>query len=116
MKKFIFLLIPLYSFSVLANSSFGTKNVTKIVIHDSGNVYVYLSGDTLHQELCNNNALYVLPKENLLFKEMYSGLLAAMHSGAKVSGWVNGCYNVWGSTYPKITRLYTKLVRSRILL
>ncbi|SPY46094.1 hypothetical protein [Photobacterium damselae] len=104
MKKF-FIFIALYSFSVSANSDFGTKNVTKIVIHDSGNVLVYFSEDTIHKESCDNNGIYVLPKENLLFKEMYSGLLASMHSGAKVSGWVNGCYNIWGSTMPKITRL-----------
>ncbi|BDU39762.1 hypothetical protein [Vibrio nigripulchritudo] len=101
----ILLLLSLFSFGVLANSNFGNKNVTKIIIHDSGNVYVYFSGDTIHTEQCDEKITYVLPKENILFKEMYSGLLASMHSGAKVSGWVNGCYNVWGKTKPKITRL-----------
>lgn len=106
MNRFIvFFLLCLISSVTSANSSFGSKHVTKIVVHDSGNIYVYFSGDTIHSEICDSKSTYVLPKENIFFKEMYSGLLASMHSGAKVNGWVNGCYNVWGSTKTKITRL-----------
>ena len=103
MRKLI--LLSLLSFGALANSSFGSKNVTRIIIHDSGNVYVYFSGDTLHKEKCDKESTYVLPKDHAFFKEMYSGLLASMHSRAKVYGWVNGCIDVWGSTRPRITRL-----------
>ncbi|WP_394201661.1 hypothetical protein [Marinagarivorans algicola] len=101
----VFFLLSFMSLGVSANSSFGNRNIDKIIIHDSGNVYVYFLGETTHSENCDSNTTYVLPKENILFKEMYSGLLASMHSGAKVNGYVNGCYSVWGKTKVKITRL-----------
>lgn len=100
-----FILLSFISLGVSANSSFGSKNITQIIVHDSGNIYVYFSGETIHSEDCDSKTTYVLPKENILFKEMYSGLLASMHSRAKVNGYVNGCYNVWGKTKVKITRL-----------
>ncbi|MEZ8880916.1 MULTISPECIES: hypothetical protein [Vibrio] len=104
-RSIVLFFICLISLSASANSNFGTKNITKIIAHDSGNIFVYFSGETTHSENCDSKSTYVLPKENIFFKEMYSGLLASMHSGAKVSGWVNGCYNVWGNTKTKITRL-----------
>ena len=105
MKYLLFLFLSLFSLGAFANSTIGDKNVTKIIMHDSHHVYVYFSGKTQHAEDCDYKNIYLLPKEHPLFKEMYSGLLAAMHSGAKVNGYVNGCYNVWGKTHTRITRL-----------
>ncbi len=99
------LVVIIFSPHAIANSNFGSKNVTQLIFHDSGNLYVYFSGNTIHTESCDSKTTYVLPRDNVFFKEMYSGLLAAMHSGTKVNGWVNGCVNVWGKTKPRITRL-----------
>lgn len=94
-----------FSVCTNANSSFGTKKVERLVFHDSGNLYVYFFGEPSHKETCDSVITFVLPKNNPFFKEIYSGLLAAMHSGASVSGWVNGCQEIWGSTKTKITRV-----------
>ena len=105
MKSLFVIFGLLIACSSLANSSFGTREVTKLVFHDSGNLYVYFSGAYSHGENCISKSTYVLPHANPFFKEIYSGLLAAMHAKTKVSGWVNGCVVVWSSSSARITRV-----------
>jgi len=88
-----------------ANCSFGTREVTSLVFHDSGNLYVGFSGQYSHRENCQSKSTYVLPKKLPFFKEIYAGLLAAMHAKSKVCGWVNGCVTVWNNTKVKLTRI-----------
>ena len=104
-KLLIYFLVSFISVHCYANSAIGTKKVSKMIFHDSGNLYIYFEGDTSHSEACDDNTTYVLPKDNIHFSYIYSGLLAAMHSGASVNGYVNGCITIWSSTKPKITRV-----------
>lgn len=105
MKFILFTCLLLFSFSSFSNSQIGEKTVSKIIFHDSGNLYVYFSGSLEHTEQCDHNHTYVLDSSHKHFNHMFSGLLAALHAKSPVNGWVNGCINIWGKTKPKITRL-----------
>jgi|GEM_PF-904266 len=100
----IFTLLAL-SLPAHANSSFGTHTVKRIIIHDSGNIIIGFSGSDVHSESCTEKSSYMLVNDHPHFDQMYAGLLAALHSGATVKGWVNGCVAWWGRTSTKITRL-----------
>jgi len=90
---------------VFANTPIGQRTVSKLMFHDSGNLYVFFNGTTSHGEACDDKSIYVLPNGHKHFSEIYSGLLAAMHAKTPVNGYVNGCFDVWGKTKPKITRI-----------
>lgn len=106
MKKFLFAVAFLLSGTVNASSNFGVQSVGKIVLHDSGNILVtFVSDQVVHTESCGSQKTYVLQKTNVFLKEMYSGLLAALYSDTKISGYVDGCTTIWSQTYPTITRI-----------
>ncbi len=94
-----------FSGVTFANTPIGQLTVSKLMFHDSGNLYVFFNGTTTHGETCDDKSIYVLPNAHKHFSEIYSGLLAAMHAKAAVNGYVNGCVDVWGKTKPKITRI-----------
>lgn len=105
MLKFLLLICLFYTSAALCNSSIGERKVVKMIFHDSGNLYVYFSGVPSHSENCDSKAEYILPKEHQFFSQIYSGLLAAMHSESPVNGYVNGCIDVWSKSKTKITRI-----------
>jgi len=90
---------------VHSNTPIGERSVSKLMFHDSGNLYVYFTGTPSHGEPCEHKEIYVLPHDNHFFSEIYSGLLAAMHARTPVSGYVDGCVDIWGKTKTKITRI-----------
>jgi hypothetical protein len=104
-KYFFIILLMVISEATFANTPIGQRTVSKLMFHDSGNLYVFFSGSTTHGEACDDKSIYILPNSHKHFSEIYSGLLAAMYSKAKVNGYVNGCIDVWGKTKPKITRI-----------
>jgi len=86
-----------------ANSPFGASKVTQIILHDWGYVLVHLEGDVNTAEACANKSTLILYPNHMFFDKQYTAILSAFHSGAQVSGWVDGCDNPYGG--PKLTRL-----------
>ena len=106
MKKVVVIILVLFiSIEVHANSSFGEKTIETMYFHDSGQLRVQFKESPTHTETCTSNSIYVIENSNNHFKEMVSGLMAALYSNTKVAGWVNGCVPYGSHTYPKITRL-----------
>ncbi len=105
MYKYLAILILIITPAVYGNSNFGVKTIETIYFHDSGTLRVIFKEDPTHTEECSRNHVYILEDTNKFFKEMLSGLLAALHSGSKVDGWVNGCVSSSSKTFPRITRL-----------
>ena len=64
-------------------------------------MYIYFSGTPTHSESCDSKAEYVLPKEHRFFLQIYSGLLAAMHSNSIVNGYINA----WSNSKTKRTKV-----------
>ena len=89
----------------LQGSQFGEKRVQAITFHDSGKLIINFGDDINHSESCDRKTSYILPASHPYFNQIYSGLLAAMHSKAPVNGWVNGCVDIWGKGYVKIIRV-----------
>ena len=82
-----------------ANSSNGTNYIETITLHDSGHVLIRLSGSS-NTEGCATSGLQniiVLHKDYFHYKQMYAMALEAMALGKPISGWVNGCVDIWGS-------------------
>ena len=103
MKSIIpFLFFILFSIDASANSSFGAKTIKRIYFHDSGQLRIEFNEPATHTEPCSIKHIYTIDENYKFFQEMYSGLLAAMHSKSTVSGWVNGCVN---DAVTNITRL-----------
>lgn len=95
----------LHSVSSHAAVSIGTRTVTKLVLHDSNNAMVSLSGDPITQGSCTATNYVVLSYQQVLFREIYASLLAAALSNSEVILYVDGCITVNGSSYPKMTRI-----------
>lgn len=95
---------PLFSITlagaVHANSSNGTNDVVSVGIHDSGHAMITLAGSS-HTEGCSTLAhlknVVLIPNTNPNFKAMYATALLALSTGRPISGWVNGCTDVWGN-------------------
>lgn len=103
MKKFLFVFIYavacLFSVHTSANSSNGTHEILHINLHDSGHIFLTLSGHS-NTEGCGNTStrnIVVIDKGYIHAKAMYAMALTALSSGKKVTGWTNGCVDVWGS-------------------
>lgn len=85
--------------SAYANSPNGTNFIEAITLHDSGHVFIRLSGSS-NTEGCATSGLQnliVLHKDYFHYKLMYAMALEAMAMGKPISGWVNGCVDIWGS-------------------
>lgn len=95
----------MYSISSNAAVSIGTRTVTKLVLHDSNNAMISLSGDPITQGSCPATNYAVLSYQQVLFREIYASLLAAALSNSEVVLYVDGCITVNGSNYPKMTRI-----------
>lgn len=84
---------------VHANSPNGTQDVVSVGIHDSGHALITLAGSS-HTEGCstpNLKNIVLIPNTNPNFKAMYATALLALATGRPISGWVNGCTDVWGN-------------------
>lgn len=85
---------------VHANSPNGTQDVVAVGIHDSGHALITLAGSS-HTEGCSTLAhlknIVLIPNTNPNFKAMYATALLALATGRPISGWVNGCTDVWGN-------------------
>jgi hypothetical protein len=82
-----------------ANSSNGTNEVVSVGIHDSGHAVITLASSS-NTEGCSTPSLskaILIPKTNPNFKAMYATALLALSTGRPISGWVNGCTDVWGN-------------------
>lgn len=97
--------VVLFSQNNFASSSFGNKAIETIMIHDSGTIRIFLEGTPAHTESCDNKTPLILDENNKFFKEMYSGLLAALKTKSKITGYVSGCITSWDKTFPRIVRL-----------
>lgn len=83
---------------VHANSSNGTNDVVSVGIHDSGHAMITLASSS-NVEGCSRSDLrnvVLIPKTNPNFKAMYATTLLALSTGRPLTGWVNGCTDVWG--------------------
>lgn len=81
-----------------ANSSNGTNDVVDVGIHDSGHAIITLASSS-NVEGCSTPALknfVLIPKTNPNFNAMYATALLALSTGRPLTGWVNGCTDVWG--------------------
>lgn len=72
-------------------------------MRDHGSILVALKDGVVTNENCSNKDYMILHPSNKHYKEMYSALLAAYHSGSKVAGWVNTCDSAFN--FPILTRL-----------
>lgn len=84
--------------AVHANSSNGTNDVVSVGIHDSGHAMITLASSS-NVEGCSSPSLrnvVLVPKTNPNFKAMYATALLALSTGRPITGWVNGCTDVWG--------------------
>jgi hypothetical protein len=86
--------------AVHANSSNGTNDVVSVGIHDSGHAMITLASSS-NAEGCSMRAnlknVVLIPNTNPNFKAMYATALLALSTGRPISGWVNGCTDVWGN-------------------
>jgi len=83
---------------VHANSSNGTNDLVSVGIHDSGHAMITLASGS-NTEGCSSPHLrnmVLIPKTNPNFKAMYATALLALSTGRPITGWVNGCTDVWG--------------------
>ena len=83
---------------VHANSGNGTNDVVSVGIHDSGHAVITLASSS-NTEGCSTPSLknfVLIPKTNPNFKAMYATALLALSTGRPITGWVNGCTDVWG--------------------
>lgn len=102
--KYIFAICLFFcSLNAFANSAFSEAKVSSVVVHDFGTVIlVNLDRSATNGEGCTSNTVLVVKKTHPLFNEMYSAVLSAFHSGARVRGWVNGCESAFSA--PIMTR------------
>jgi len=106
MKIVLLVIAAIFCSSVSANSPFSTTTINGITVHDHGNVIIIRLADNVSNgEGCSINNQLVVEKTHPFFKEMYSALLSAFHTGTKIHGWVKTCYS-WDM--PILTRLDMK--------
>ena len=91
MKSLLLFLSILLVVPAHATASFARSQVSKIVMHDWGHVFIYPNGDVQTNENCTNKNFIVLKRSNQRFSEMFASVLAAYHSGREISGWMNDC-------------------------
>lgn len=92
------LLLTVFIAEARGNSSNGTNAIVSLGIHDSGNAIVELA-TSANTEGCSTPSLknlILIQKTNPNFKEMYATAIFAMATGRPITGWVNGCTDVWG--------------------
>jgi hypothetical protein len=95
-----------YANSAYALSSISTSKISKLIVHDSGDIIVQFSENVAANENCSISNRIVLKRSHGIFKELYAALLSSFHSQNYVTGAVNGCSTEWQSKgMPYLIRL-----------
>lgn len=101
------MILFVFSHSVHAAVSWGgDRNVARIINYDDGSIFLVLEAlATEPGPSCENNSWLLISRSHLAFNQMYSAALAALHSGKKLNGYIEGCVTVSGRTYRTVKRL-----------
>ena len=103
--RFSFLAIFALSQSAMAGGDSGARPISRVDVEQWG-VAVSTAGNFSNPDSCGGNDRVVLLLENSRYKDIYPLVLAAGSSVKNVTFWLDGCYAVWGTTYPKVVNAW----------
>jgi hypothetical protein len=98
--------LPLIATTNAWSGGIGSHGVKRITVHDSGHLLIALSSSS-NSETCVSSGAerdLLVRRDHPQFKYFYATAALALASARPVSGWVEGCTEVWG---PGSTRVAT---------
>lgn len=112
MKLFIFVLTMTLSFTSIASSGNGWRNITQVELSDSKHLIIKFDGSS-HTEssaVSHLKTQLIVDKNHSQLNMYYTMAMAAVMLGKQVYAWVNGCIDSYnsGSKRAKITKLVIK--------
>lgn len=96
----IFLLALLLIPSVTFSSGGFTGKVDIITVKETGYIIVRLQEPHANPDACLEDKHIVVPYNHLGRKEILSLFTTAKVTDAPLSGWLTGCYENYGTSYP----------------
>ncbi|TQV82926.1 hypothetical protein [Aliikangiella coralliicola] len=88
--------------SSAAGSYSHDQEIKQIQLYEGHTGVLIKQTDMVDPDNCGRNDYYILPETRTMFKEAYSTVLAAYHSGSKIKFWIDGCHE----GIPKIKHIY----------
>lgn len=103
----------IFSSASFAAGDSGKQVISKIQVSQSGRVLIWgVDGSWNNPDTCDSSKyIALLPEQgavvNEYYSEMYALLVAGYLQGKTVSGRLDGCISVVGTTYPILTNVYS---------